>query len=122
VPGAFTIELPLPRRTLSPNARPHWRTKARAVKAYRTLAWALAVEALGGKRPGWPRARARARFFFVDSRKRDGDNFLASLKSAFDGIADAGAVANDSGLAHEPPEFHVDRERPRVEITLEEVP
>lgn len=122
MPGSVTIVLPLPRRALSPNVRTHWRTKARAVKAYRMLAWAEAVEALKGKRPSWARARSRSRFFFVDSRKRDGDNFLASLKSAFDGITDAGAVADDSGIAHEPPEFHVDRARPRVEITLEEVP
>ena len=34
----ITITLPLPPKELSPNARPHWAVKARAIKSYRLLA------------------------------------------------------------------------------------
>jgi hypothetical protein len=43
---------------------------------------------------------------------------MASIKSALDGVADAGLVVNDSGLWPESPEIHVDKENPRLEITF----
>lgn len=112
----LVITLPLPRKALSPNARGHWSSKARAVKAYRTLAWAESLA--HDPAPRWARATAQASFFFMDARSRDGDNLLASLKSAFDGLADAGIVANDSGITHLPPKLGTDKARPRVEIEI----
>ena len=38
----------------------------------------------------------------------------------WDGIADAGVVADDVGLTHEPVQMLVDRKNPRVEITITE--
>lgn len=120
--AAIVVEMPLPRRELSPNGRVHWRVRSKAVHAYRTLAWARASSALGGKpAPRWKRAVARAAFFLpADGRKRDQDNLSASLKAAYDGIADAGIVENDSGLSHERALFAVDGKKPRVEITIQE--
>ena len=43
----------------------------------------------------------------------------AMLKSAFDGMVDAGLMVNDSGLDHKRATFAVDAARPRVEITIE---
>ena len=60
----------------------------------------------------------RCVFFWGTRRKRDKDNALASLKAAFDGLVDAGIVADDVGLTHEPVEFRTSRDRPRVEITV----
>jgi len=62
-----------------------------------------------------------ARFFFKTRRRRDRDNLLASLKAAFDGLADAGLVADDSGLIHMPVEQYIDRADPRVELVVERV-
>ena len=64
-------------------------------------------------------ARVTSKFFFRDRRRRDRDNLLASLKPAFDGIADARVVTNDSGMIHMPVEQYVDRPDPRVEIMVE---
>jgi len=115
--AALVVTLPLPPRVLSPNARPHWAAKARAVRQYRETACLCALV----ERPGRPMqaARVTCRFFFRDRRRRDRDNLLASLKPAFDGIADAGVVTNDSGMIHMPVEQCVDRVRPRVEIVVE---
>ena len=114
--SSMVIVLPLPPRELSPNARPHWAVKARAVRCYREAAY---LSALAG-RPGRPlhAAKVTARFFFRTRRRRDRDNLLASLKPAFDGIADARVVANDAGMIHMPVEQYVDRRDPRVEVAV----
>ena len=68
----------------------------------------------------WKRASARVMFFWADVRRRDPDNAMARLKSTWDGVADAGIVANDSGIWPERPEFRYDRTNPRVEIVITE--
>ena len=118
--SSMVIVLPLPPRELSPNARPHYMAKARAVKCYRETAYLSSL----AERPFRPlhAARVTARFFFRTRRRRDRDNLLASLKPAFDGIADARVVANDAGMIHMPVEQYADRTDPRVEIVVEAVP
>lgn len=115
----LVVVLPLPPRELSPNARPHWAAKARAVKLYREMAYLLSL----AERRARPlrAAKVTARFFFRTQRRRDRDNLLASLKPAFDGIADARVVTNDAGMIHIPVEQYVDRTDPRVEIVVEAV-
>ena len=115
----IVITLRLPPRELSPNGRPGWAPKARAVRRYRETAHLLALAA----RPGRPmeRARVTAKFYFVDRRQRDPDNLLASLKSAIDGLVDAHVVGNDANMVHMPIEQYVDRANPRVEIEVQEV-
>jgi len=115
----IVITLRLPPEELTPNARPCRAAKARAVRRYREAAYLYALAA----RPGRPmeRARVTARFFFRDRRERDKDNLLASLKAAFDGIADGRVITNDAGMIHMPAELLMDRVNPRVEIEVEEV-
>lgn len=115
-PGVLVFVLPIPPKELSPNARPHYMAKARAVRKYRTLAWA---EARSQKvRPGWATAEAQATFYVATNRRRDRDNLLASLKPAFDGLVDAGVLSDDSGLTHLPVLIVVDADRPRVEVAI----
>jgi len=114
----ITIVLPLPDKCLSPNARVHWAKKARVVKAYRDCAAWEVIKATRPANPLWSKAKYTARFYFPDARRRDADNAMASIKSALDGVADAGLVVNDSGLWPESPEIHVDKENPRLEITF----
>lgn len=116
----FTVTLQLPHKSLSPNSRCHWATKARAAKGYRSAAWAVALERLGrDPAPQWVQAVCQCRFYFPDRRIRDCDNLLASLKSAFDGLADAGIIANDSGLIHLPVVRDVDAHNPHVDIVVQ---
>jgi crossover junction endodeoxyribonuclease RusA len=118
--GRVTITLPLPGRKLSPNARCHWAAKAIAIRSYRTNACLIThCACVKAGVTGWTSARVTIRFYFATRRRRDKDNLLAQLKSAFDGIADSGLILNDSGLTPMPPEMLVDKLNPRVEITLE---
>lgn len=118
---SITITLPLPASKLSPNARTHWAEKAKLTKASRKAAYFAALEALNlRKPPGWLKARLEVRAFFKTERGRDADNFMASLKSVCDGIADSGIIANDKGLWPERPVFAKDTGNPRIEITITE--
>lgn len=110
------LTLPLPDRTLSPNARAHWAAKARAVKAYRRRAM---VEGRRAARPqGWPAAVVRITWHSRTRTRPDPDNALASCKPIWDGLQDAGVLAQDRALRFEPIAFAVDREAPRLEIEI----
>jgi len=119
---AITITLPLPDKSLSPNARVHWAKKSKVVKAYRAAAFLASFAATKGQRLGWHNATYKAAFHWPNARRRDADNAIASIKSALDGIADAGVVLNDSGLWPERPTFTTDRDNPRIEITITHEP
>lgn len=119
----LTIVLPLPPAELSPNGRPHWRQKAAKTATYRTCAKEAAMVAAHDHRDisntmPWEAAYTRATFYHRDSRRRDRDNLLASLKAGFDGLRDAGLLIDDDELTHLPVVRAVDRDNPRVEIEL----
>ena len=115
----LTITLGLPPPELAPNARPNRWEEARATRAYREAAALSAVVAFARRpAPHWPAAWVEAAFFFRVRRRRDRDNLLASLKAAFDGLADAGVVENDAGLVHKGVSIGQDAARPRVELTV----
>lgn len=116
------IELPLPHKNLSPNARCHWRAKAEQTRKHRhwaSIRTTAAMNGLGWRcKPRWINATVQATFYFKDRRRRDKDNLLASLKSVFDGITDAGIIGDDSGLTHLPVKVEVDKENPRVVLKV----
>ena len=122
----LTITLPLPPAELSPNSRKHWRVKAKATHTYRLFAKLESFNAMnralkathGEAMFGWKAATVRCLFYHRDSRRRDSDNLLASMKAAFDGIADSGVIENDSGLTHMPVMKAKDGKQPRVEIEI----
>lgn len=114
--GALVVTLPLPTQALHPNGRAHFFEEARARAAYRSLT--ASVVRIARFAPLWDRATVLATFYFRDAKRRDSDNALASLKSGFDGLQDAGVVVNDSGLTHLPPVLSLDRLRPRVELRV----
>ncbi len=123
MPDKITITLPLPPKELSPNARVHWARRAKAAKGYRTLAWAEARTVANFACLAWTpaeRIAVQAIFYHRLDRRRDKDNALASLKPAFDGLADAGIIENDSGIVHLPVCMKVDLEEPpHVELIIE---
>ena len=115
--NTITISLSIPPPELSPNGRYHWAAKSRQVKKYRAQAQLL-CRAQTYEKPRWKQATVSVVWYHPDRRRRDRDNLQASLKAAFDGIADAGIVDNDSGLIHLPAALEIDRQNPRVEITI----
>ena len=119
-----TIILPLPPYVLSPNCQAGSRgacmKKAQASKRYKRLAReATRAEAI--ETGPWKKVVATAIFFHKIVRRRDGVNHNAMLKAAHDGMIDAGLVVDDDSKhwTTEPPDFQIDREYPRVEITVE---
>lgn len=85
----LVVEIPWPRRDLSPNARVHYLARSRIARKYRLDCYHLALAALQGQRPAFRNVDATFEFFPPDRRRRDTDNIIASLKSAQDGLADA---------------------------------
>lgn len=125
VSGTLHVVLPLPPKELSPNARVHWSLRSRLVKAARARATEGARTALhfaGMAPPMWERAYVKMIFYWPDKRRRDASNAAASTKAYEDGIEDAGVIANDEGFSFLPVEMQVDRENPRVEITVTHTP
>lgn len=118
-----TIELviTLPQEALNPNSSVGMWGKAKAKKDHKTEAWLVAMNWLNERNldpPRWAAATIQCRFYFAKKRRRDKDNFAAAMKAAFDGIAQAGIVANDSGFTPLPVIMDIDQNRPRVVIEI----
>jgi len=79
------ICLPWPDKALNPNARVHYLMRHRAARKQRSHACYLGH---GGKRLQKPFCTVLP--IVATRRRRDLDNVLASLKSALDGLTDAG--------------------------------
>lgn len=80
-------------------------------------AWTGTARSAGVRGP-IPAPLVRARFFWATRRRRDRDNAAARLKPYWDGLEDAGLVADDAELIHLPVGMSLDRERPRVGLAL----
>lgn len=120
---ALVIDLPIPPRTVSPNARPHWAAVAKAKAKMRADGKLAAKSAIREQRPSglpWKSATVKPLFFFRVNRKRDRDNFGAMLKAYYDSLQDAGVIVNDCGLIPHPPVMCVDKDDPRVELIVAE--
>lgn len=114
----YKIELPIPSRILSPNARVHWAQKAAKTKNLREMAYLVSLAVMALEKPLWEKAFVDITYFFPQNRRRDKDNLLSMLKAAFDGIGDSGMVKNDCGFTYRPIELKIDKKDPRVEITI----
>lgn len=90
------LTLPLPPKALHPNARVHWKAKLKPKAKARGEAALVASTAPDKPPKPWAKARVRPTFYLP--RRQDLDNLGAWCKAYYDGISDAGVVANDSGL------------------------
>jgi crossover junction endodeoxyribonuclease RusA len=82
-----TLTLPWPLKELSPNARGHWRTLAKAKKYYRE-ACATTARTQGLRKSPTEALHIDLVFYPPSRRRYDLDNLLASMKSGLDGLAD----------------------------------
>jgi hypothetical protein len=92
-----------------------------ASKKYRRMA-REAAEAERIESGPWEKATVQATFFHVQKRRRDDVNHLAMLKSAYDGIVEAGLLADDDSehLMTLPAAFKINHVS-RVELRFERV-
>lgn len=117
---SIEITLDLPNSGLSPNARKHWRVKSKLVKEYRIHACEQAMAAAYDQGIGEPFRHPVVLMKYWNSRnvRPDGDNIIASMKSAMDGFEDAGMFLNDNFCFYFPVWRLVDKSNPRVEVTI----
>lgn len=121
----LTIVLPIPSAVLSANTKTHWRTKAKKTSNARQDAMIAAVHALKLRQiPQWKKATVLAKWYFGTRGRRDPDNYVYRLKASIDGFRDAGIIKDDGfgNLVWLPAECHYDKDDPRVEITITEIP
>lgn len=115
------ITLPLPAKWLKPNTTVGTMAgrmaKSTATKKYREAACAAALQVDPNFGP-LKEATVQCFFYHRDSRSRDKDNLLASMKAAFDGLADAGWVTDDRDFTHLPVKDGKDKDHPRVEVVV----
>lgn len=114
------ITLPLPSKALHAHTSGHWRAKAAATRTARELACAFGLQSRGrGDRCDYF-VRVSYQFFVPDMRVRDTVNLLQGMKPAIDGLVDAGCIYRDDWRWLQVLEIGVtvDRENPRVEITI----
>ena len=117
------IVLPLPAKVLQPNCTVGSfggrMMKAAASKRYRRLA-REAIEAERIETMPWAKIQVQAAFYHKEQRARDQDNAMGALKAAYDGIVDAGLVVNDdyAHMERVAPTFDIDKETPRVVLTM----
>lgn len=93
------ISLPWPSKTLSPNARVHWRRLA-DIKAIAKRDARYATLAVRKNKIDAASIKASVTFSPPDRRARDTDNMIASMKAAFDGIADAIGIDDSKWTLH----------------------
>lgn len=87
----YVLEFPWTRPPLTANQRLHWAHKAKITAEIRDLA------AWQAKRvPPMTRCRVDLIWKVRDSRRRDVDNVVPTLKAICDGIVDAGVVPDDT--------------------------
>lgn len=112
--------LPLPPTSLHPNARAHWSERMKANAKYRFDVAILARE----HAPTVPLSRARLQLHFLkrSDKEPDDDNLNCWFKAGRDGLADAGIIANDRRFTMEPATWGMDKDDPRVVVTIEEIP
>jgi crossover junction endodeoxyribonuclease RusA len=111
----MTVTLGWPSRALSPNARSHWATLARAKKAARREGFVAAMQA--GVLAGASSVHIQVTFIPPDARRRDCDNLVSSLKAAADGISDAIGI-DDSRWIWAAPVIAAPEKPGRVVVTL----
>ena len=119
--NSITITIPIPHKALSPNARVHHMAKATKVRAARRTAHTLCIATVGHGAMLWTDAISTVVWYTKTATHPDPDNALAMLKPYFDGMADAGVLANDRNLSHNPIRFEKDKANPRVELTITKI-
>lgn len=115
------ITLPLPHKSLSPNARPNRFAKSNITRQARTLARRetyKSVNTWGLPSGSYYIVSLKYKAYWKTTRgKWDDVNLLSSCKAYEDGVQDA-TEQNDSSWSLDKPEHRFDPENPRLEIEI----
>lgn len=109
--------LPWPDKRLSPNARVHWSSLARAKKTAKRTAYYTALEAGLGKIEATA-IKVRLSFFPPSARRYDADNLIASMKAHLDGVSEAIGVDDSKFIISAAPRGPIEKNG-LVKIELE---
>ena len=127
---AVSLDLPWPPADLNPNVRGHWADRHRATAQYRNECFVAAKDMINRARrikapvpsPLPTPVSATVTFWMPNRRRRDLDNLLAAMKPAWDGLVDAGLLADDNAdqlsITLKPPEYAGSRRAACVELVL----
>ena len=88
------LELPLPAKELSPNARVHWSVRNRATQEAKDAVVCAVLEQRARSKP-LATATVTVRFVVPNYRRRDHQNLIASSKAYVDGLVLAGVIVDD---------------------------
>ena len=125
-----SLDLPWPPAALNPNKRLYWAARHRAAAQYRNECFVVAKDMIN--RAGRIKApvpsplptpvTATVTFWMPNRRRRDLDNLLAAMKPAWDGLVDAGLLADDNAdqlsITLKPPKYASKRSAAGVELVL----
>lgn len=102
---SMTVACPVPPKSLHPNARKNWKSKAIDKKEYRFTVGLLARACPAIPREPWIKASILTKFFFRMKNVRDRDNLLAWCKTGYDGLQDAGVFVDDGLVTFAPVKY-----------------
>lgn len=89
----WTFHLPMTTPPLSMNDRMHWRVKAKKVRELRNLAdWAVQIKRI----PELAHFTVELHYAPRDKRRRDPENYFATVKALVDGLIDGGVAPDDN--------------------------
>lgn len=89
------LTITIPGRPPTPNARRHWRARAKDDAHWKSVASLAAAKVVPDDWTPLRRARLSIEFLVPDRRERDEDNLIASSKPLTDGLVEAGVLAGD---------------------------
>lgn len=120
---SITITLPLPDGSMSGHARGNWHSKAATTKRMRRDANVEALHITQGN-VKYQKAVVSLAFYVGTNRRRDILNLANGCKPMIDGIVDAGIIPDDDWKVMRIGAItcELDREHPRVDITITEAP
>lgn len=118
-PRTVCVVLPWPDKRLHAHNTGHWRNKHAVVKSHRELAKARASRVMFSA-TSWPVVEILITAHMPDLRPRDPFNVAQMCKPYIDGIVDAKLILDDN---HKTVKLGMvacvlDRENPRIEITI----
>ncbi|AKJ72084.1 RusA family crossover junction endodeoxyribonuclease [Gordonia alkanivorans] len=118
----LTLDVPRPPMTANQQRSWHWRKVHQAKNLAETLVWAAAKQAR--IRPLTAPQTVSVVWYTPDARRRDTDALGPMLKASLDALVKSGVLVDDDSkhVTATSMAIELDRDRPRIEIHIQETP